>query len=260
MKHRKIFGLGLSRTGTSSLADALTKYGFKTIHNPQLLFVRRADFGLSSNCVAAPLLFKYTWARQYERECLAFSEPVSDYLGRYDAFVDLPVPMLYKQLSGRFPDARFIYTKRDPTKWLESMSWLMSEGAAMWEAGPLFQEINFAMYRTKVFDRQKLIRAYDAHQADIDAFFADRPGSLLTIDIGEEKSVASLVRFLGLTNVNVNDPYPKSNIRHSVSWYAKYRQIYLARGLKEPSASRWLGCCFLGLNNRWQRRLDTTRG
>jgi hypothetical protein len=33
-KSFKIFGLGLSKTGTSSLADALNELGFPTIHYP----------------------------------------------------------------------------------------------------------------------------------------------------------------------------------------------------------------------------------
>jgi len=79
----KIFGVGLSRTGTTSLAKAISQLGFSTIHYPGLV-----------------ALMEGHW-------CAAF---------------DLPVVINYKELDERFPNAKFIYTVREKDSWLDSMA------------------------------------------------------------------------------------------------------------------------------------------
>jgi hypothetical protein len=79
----KIFGIGLSRTGTTSLHAALGILGYRSIHYPQL-------------------------DRLYEL--------VDD----HDAASDTPVACSYRQLDARYPGSRFILTVRDFRAWLES--------------------------------------------------------------------------------------------------------------------------------------------
>ena len=78
----KIFGLGLTRTGTTSLAVALEKIGYYVVHYP------------SEN-----YLFD----------------------GHYDAAFDLSVAIHYKKLDQLFVGSRFIYTIREKNAWLDSM-------------------------------------------------------------------------------------------------------------------------------------------
>ena len=76
----KLFGIGLSRTGTTSLTEALRILGYKAKHYPD-------------------------------------SEGEFD---QFEALTDTPVAWRYKLLDGRYPDSRFILTIRDIPKWLKS--------------------------------------------------------------------------------------------------------------------------------------------
>lgn len=78
----KVFGIGLTRTGTTSLAVALKLVGYNVIHYPD-----------------EPVLFG----------------------GRYDGAFDLPVVIHYKKLDRAFPKSKFIYTVREKSGWLDSM-------------------------------------------------------------------------------------------------------------------------------------------
>lgn len=78
----RIFGIGLTRTGTTSLATAIAKLGFSVIHYPR----------------TEPLL-----------------------AGAYMAAFDLPVVIHYKTLDAQFSGSKFIYTVRDKGAWLDSM-------------------------------------------------------------------------------------------------------------------------------------------
>lgn len=78
----KIFGLGLSRTGTTTLAETLKLVGYNVIHYP------------SHNQL--------------------FSE-------NNNGATDIPVIPHYKELDKRFPNSKFVYTIRDKQEWLNRM-------------------------------------------------------------------------------------------------------------------------------------------
>ncbi len=85
----KVFGIGLSRTGTSSLNRALQILGYEAIHwiNPHTqTILGRRDFAL------------------------------------FDAFSDIPVSYQFEHLYDHYPNARFIYTTRDRASWKESVT------------------------------------------------------------------------------------------------------------------------------------------
>ena len=89
-----IFGIGLSRTGTTSLHHALELLGYRSAPS------------------SAALLDD-----QYDR-----------LLDRYDAFTDNPIPFMYRDLDARYPGSKFILTTRPLAGWLASMEWLFDEG------------------------------------------------------------------------------------------------------------------------------------
>lgn len=82
MTKKLVFGIGLSRTATMSLGNALNRLGYKTLHHPtyQNLF---------------------------------------NLVNKFDAFVDMPVCNMYKFLS-TIPFAKFILTERNIEDWLDS--------------------------------------------------------------------------------------------------------------------------------------------
>lgn len=82
----KILGIGLSKTGTTSLAEALRILGYT---------VNDADVGLK-------------------------------HIDQADASTDMPVAHRFKELDRRYPGSKFIYTIRDRSDWLRScqIQWL----------------------------------------------------------------------------------------------------------------------------------------
>jgi hypothetical protein len=89
-----IIGVGLSRTGTTSLNKALNILGIKSIHyHPHLL--KNALWGKSQN-------FKV-----YEN---------------FDAVTDLPAAYFYKEISNVYQNSKLILTIRDENEWYASVS------------------------------------------------------------------------------------------------------------------------------------------
>ena len=76
----KIFGIGLSKTGTTSLVAGLRKLGFSAKHLP----LAKKDFH------------------------------------RFQAFSDSSVAVKFQQLDQLFPGSKFIYTIREEESWLQS--------------------------------------------------------------------------------------------------------------------------------------------
>ncbi len=89
----KVFGIGISRTGTTSLSKALRRLGYDTIHAP-LSIIKRVDGRIVLN---------------------------EEAVRRYEALTDSTVAFMYKELDAAFPGANFILTVRDVEKWLLSM-------------------------------------------------------------------------------------------------------------------------------------------
>ena len=90
----KIFGIGLSKTGTTSLYAALDQLGYRSA-----TFRHMRESGLD---------------RWFEGD---FSE---DYLANWDAVTDNPISAFYPQLDEQYPGSKFVLTVRDPEAWLTS--------------------------------------------------------------------------------------------------------------------------------------------
>lgn len=227
----KIFCIGLSRTGTMSLCEALSILGFKTIH---------FSLGLFANGEIVDKKFKFTpelkllpWqALERKRELKSINKSFDPaFLDKYEAFGDLPFPLYFKELESKFPDAKFIYTRRSEESWLKSMQWLYNDGAILWKHGYMDDEIKYAAYGTTKYDKDILIKAYRSYHDEVNNFFADKPGKLLVLDLDKEKpGFDRICDFLGIPKTNIS--YPKSNLSVSVSgydrcWYQMSRMIPL---------------------------------
>lgn len=103
----KVFGIGLQKTGTTSLMFALQKLGYKTKH-----FVPKLVCKNHSGGEIAP------------QGCEFHPEEVNiDIAHNYDALVDnpLPFPSVYKELAFAFPKAKFVLTTRPIDGWVQSV-------------------------------------------------------------------------------------------------------------------------------------------
>ena len=179
----KVFGIGLHRTGTTSLAAALDRLGFRCRHHPYALF---EDLG-------SPLL------------------------AEYEAFCDLPVPLLYPDLDAAFPGSKFVCTTRDLDSWLKSTEWLFTVGRRRfrWDREPIIDQIHRRLYGIDHFDAEVFERVWHQHHEAVETYFADRPGDLLWFDFSKGAGWEPLCSFL---EVPVPDePFPHTNTGTSPS-------------------------------------------
>ena len=173
----KVFGIGLQRTGTTTLTSALRLLGYRSFHFPAHLW----------------------------------DDPEHPLLDEYDAFFDNPIPLIYKDLDARFPGSKFILTTRDEEGWLKSCEWLFTEMREEWgfDTSARLKAMHTHAYGTNHFDEEAFRRAFRSHRDDVRAYFADRPGDLLVLDIAEEDKWTPLCDFLGVDRPTV--PFPHQN-------------------------------------------------
>ncbi|KAK5955138.1 hypothetical protein OHC33_003817 [Knufia fluminis] len=110
-KPMRVLVLGISRTGTSSICQALSRFGYRTFHmdknieNPKL-------FPLWEEAVRA----------KFNGEGKPYGKAEFDkLLGDFDALSDLPAALFGPELIEAYPDAKVILTYRDAEKWVDSM-------------------------------------------------------------------------------------------------------------------------------------------
>ncbi|TKA40311.1 hypothetical protein B0A54_10917 [Friedmanniomyces endolithicus] len=180
----KIFVIGLSKTGTSSIGDALAllrykRLGWKDIRSRHLV---------------------HTWANGDFRALINQTR-------YFDAFEDLPWPFMYQQMAEMYPDAKFVLSlRRDERVWLESMRRHVGRGS--WQAYGYFYGA------TEVEGHEEtVVQSYRNHTENVRAYFRDRPERYaeLVIDDGD-LNWEVLCRMADCAGGRVPSiPFPKSN-------------------------------------------------
>jgi hypothetical protein len=94
MFHVKVYCLGLSKTGTTSLHLALTQLGLRSLHN-------------------------VTRSRELVR-CVLQERPLPGWHAGFDAFSDGPLYRAAERLHDLDPSARFLIVRRDLDAWINS--------------------------------------------------------------------------------------------------------------------------------------------
>jgi hypothetical protein len=154
----RIFGIGLHKTGTSSLHRAFKRLGFDSWH--------------WSSAHAAKAIWREM--RQTGR---------SGTLEQWHALCDLPIPLLYKELDAAYPGSKFVLTVRDEGEWLSSVERhfdpVFNKFRAGWEYDPFSNQVHQALYKRTEFDAAVMLARYRRHNTEVREYFRDRPGDLL---------------------------------------------------------------------------------
>ena len=158
----KVFGIGLSRTGTKSLTLALKQLGLNIVHYP-------------NNRTTLQELMTANYDLSILRDC--------------DGITDITVAAYYAQLDQLFPNSKFILTVREKESWLKAVE-------AHWHNKPVFdinpdnedkmrlrRFLRLAVYGTYTFNPDRLAYVYDLHHKNILDYFKNRPESLLVLNI-----------------------------------------------------------------------------
>jgi hypothetical protein len=164
----KIFCIGLNKTGTISLHEALEKLGFRSLH-----------WGPPE-------------ARQQIARAKADGRPLVDDLVGYDAFSDIwLLSHNFDLLDRQYPGSKFILTTRELGGWLVSRRRHVERNLARKEEGKYsgtFLEV----------DEDAWTEQYHKHHARVHKYFAHRPDDLLVMNITAGDGYELLCPFLGL--------------------------------------------------------------
>ena len=173
----KVFGIGLSRTGTRSLAAALNLLGIRAKWYP-----------------SDPTTFHELIGGTFELTILR----------QYDALTDTPVVPFYPDFDRIYPGSKFILTVREKESWLRSCEkhWttLGFRGAEPADA-PFWRQfayfIDCCVYGCHGFNPDRFSFVYDSHVHNVQRYFEGRPQSLVTVDICGGQGWEVLCAFLG---------------------------------------------------------------
>lgn len=154
----KIFGIGLHKTGTTSLSSALQILGYNTIRFPYK-FLKSSNGELSLD---------------YNK------------INKYDALCDTPIAYFYKELDKKFPNSKFILTIRDLEKWAKSAKKHFSITRAILRENFRGKEVKdyiIRLFGTDVFDYEKFVETYKNHNKQVQDYFSNRKEDILLINI-----------------------------------------------------------------------------
>lgn len=149
-----------------------------------------------------------------------------DHCHSADAFQGVPfsLPSTYKALDSAFPDAKFILTVRDSTEqWYKSVTTSHAHLLGLdrrptaadlkrfghHEPGWLWRQqlYVYGIDETSLYDPDIYKAHYLNHNAEVMAYFKDRPHSLLVLNLAHETAAAELARFLGIGPLGMTIPH-----------------------------------------------------
>jgi len=221
----KIFVIGLSKTGTTSLAQALDLLGFRCCHypvgamnyyDPHPFFTRFMNY-LGYKLFNNPIGIRNLHLKTPCIDLTLFDE--------FDAYADTPITYCYKELDKTHPDSKFILTTRELEPWLKSCRWHFGNpyrpGRPKWwkekEMGKwtamstnMINRLNHDLYGSVVFDESIFKKAYARHVNDVREHFRGREKDLLVLDISARNKWDRLCAFLDKPVPSI--PFPMENV------------------------------------------------
>jgi hypothetical protein len=216
MQSQKIFCIGLSKTGTTSLARALEILGYRT--RDYIGVTRYASGDLSS---------------------IDLSE-----IDASDAFTDTPIPSFYRELDKKYPGSKFILTTRNMDDWLRSCAKQFTSRIVS-KQNDATRQLHTDLYGCFEFDADKYASGYTRFVEGVQDYFRDRPQDLLVTDICGGETWDELCAFLG--KAVPESPFPVTNVS-AIQWMNIRKIVDLAReagGVAGASGreTAWLACC-----------------
>ncbi|MFK7992825.1 MAG: sulfotransferase [Granulosicoccus sp.] len=181
----KVVGIGLNKTATKSLALCFQTLGY-----------RNQSYSLE----AFRLYQDKNW------------QALFNIMDEHDSFEDWPWPLMYREIDQRYPDARFLLTvRKSPEAWYRSLCKMAVR------MGPLsdFEKPIYG-YAMPQAAKAEHLAFYENHNAQVRAYFADRPGKLLEICFDHDVDMTAFCQFLDEPTIEL----PKPHVNRSANVYA----------------------------------------
>jgi len=209
-RDEKVFVLSLHRVMTRSTDALLAMQGYDTVHLPKYFQGRDLQEAV----------------RGHEQDPDQVVEVLTPLIETYDAFSDIPIPVLYPQLAGRWPNSKFILIHRDPEGWANSVRKNQKDR----RLSP-FNKVQYYHYlgpgfsKVSELSQTDLFGLYFRHLFGVQEFFESRGelDRLCVVGIDDPEVGQKISRFLG------KPPRPMPNI------------VGQGSGLEE--VRRWVAAC-----------------
>lgn len=188
-KFDKVFGVGLPKTGTTTLGAMLRRLGYNHAPYDRQLILRYLEGDRSALAVA---------------------------IERYDSFEDWPWPLAYAELAEFAPDAAFILTvRKDAPTWIGSATKHSAVSAVQADATK-------RRIQTEVVQRvfgagspethpEQWMAAYQDHNARVRRFFDSRADRFIELCWETGQGWPELCAFLGHPIVDESLPHENSH-------------------------------------------------
>lgn len=168
----KVFGIGFHKTGTSTLGRALRTLGYRVQKG-------RAFNHPGKPSIAEPVTVEKIW------------DAVRPLIPLYAAFEDNPWPLLFRHIDAACPGARFIFTYRDPDRWIGSATRYFSN------RNNATLDLIYSRRNFRIADNPAVALArYQQHNAEIREYFRGRAQDVLEWNLEAEPGWEPLCRFL----------------------------------------------------------------
>jgi hypothetical protein len=181
----RVFGIGMQKTATSSLAAALNALGYATAHweSPE----------------SAGTIWREVQSSGRSRT-----------LENYDAACDTPIPILYQKLDVAYPGSKFILTIRNEDAWVKSAQKHWKRYRNVWDQEPFTHAMHKELYGQIEFSEDVFRKRFTRHTEEVMAYFAERRDDLLIMNMDLGAGWSELCRFLEKPIPKI--PYPREAV------------------------------------------------
>ena len=177
ISNQKIICIGLGKTGTTSFSQAMIELGYRHCGHGASLPKLGSNIGLN---IGINLALKY-----------------------YDSFDDFPWPYLYRKIALKYPNAKFVLTRRkNPDVWLSSLK------KAYCRKGPTYEKFENYGYFSVYQNPEHHLRLYQSHLDKVRSFFLGSP-NLLEVCWEDGDGWKELCGFIGVETPQI--PFPIAN-------------------------------------------------
>lgn len=174
MKKDKIFGIGLNKTGTSSLGKYFKSLGYNLYCNPSYNNILKAKNEINE-------IYKI--------------------VDKFDVFEDWPWPLIYKELYNKYPRSKFILTIRgNAEEWFDSLFRHSKR------TGHTKQRLFvYGHYNPDKNNKIDHVNIYNNHYKNVINFFKkNNPYRLLILSTNDLDKEKKIYKFIGI-NYNKNN-------------------------------------------------------
>ena len=179
----KIINVGLPRTGTTSFHKFCKLNNLKSIHAKGV----QNDYGISGGPGLVDI-------KQFRKNGKG---KIYNILQKYNAFSDIPYPVIIEELVKFYPDYKLIATTRDFNSWKRSML-KFARGCTKSCRGAGADVIPSYYLNKDTWNSEDLIKIYHKHMALLDKYNIEK----IDLNLSNDEKVKKLRKFFPVNNSN----------------------------------------------------------